>query len=84
MTSDWLIANLVKVIWDTSKTTTGMLNIGVYLVHEHVKPVHDCHLQDDKPARQEFVSLEKIFSVSPNLMVRAWVRKEFMIHRGKS
>ena len=32
-----------------------MFYIGVYLLHEHVKPVYDCHLQDDKPARQVFI-----------------------------
>ena len=32
-----------------------MFYIGVYLLHELVIPVYDCHLQDDKPASQVFI-----------------------------
>lgn len=59
MAFDWLIVNLGMVIMGYQTSISGVLqvfDIGVYLLREHVKPVYDCHLQDDnQPARQVFI-----------------------------
>lgn len=59
MAFDWLIVNLGMVIMGYQTSISGVLqvfDIGVYLLHEHVTPVYDCHLQDDdQPARQVFI-----------------------------